>query len=469
MIYALRKAKVFVFQWYICYVCQTILPDFLRMRNFKILNIFTSIFLLFVFPVLLFAQNTEFKMPFSDVPANAYFYSPVRTALQRNVISEGESFNPGASLTRAEYTEWIVYALAVPDVGYSATPSFTDVPKTFPQYDAIETAKKLGIVAGMYDKNGNPTGEFKPNKSLNRAEAAVILMRSFQNFAAVTDGSVSFPDLDGVAWARVEILKSAKAKFFKGYPDGTFGPGNNIKRAEGITLVSRVIEEIQNGSIVPEYPIDALRAPVNTAENITVDTAAIVNRISETLPGSEYHNLSVKGGKAVFFASTDDGYGWYTLDPTDPAAWPVKVAESSRWNLIYRAAVSPDGKELITLSQTGEIIATDLTTNVKSTIGVFTEQLGGAEQPKYSSVAYTPDGKYILLHNLWNSTLLVFDAHTKDVANGTVIAGFSISGSGGGETTSGTDITLFEFSDDGKRMTFEKKYVLNLETLTKEE
>ncbi|MEK7529083.1 MAG: hypothetical protein AAB592_04920, partial [Patescibacteria group bacterium] len=221
---------------------------------------------------------------------------------------------------------------------------------------------------------------------------------------------------------------------------------------------------------IAKFPENILTATEQSAAT-SINIEAVVNRIGETLPGAEYHNLSSKGEIAVFFAITGDGFGWYTLNPSDPLAWPVQVAESSDFQLVHRTAFSPDGKEMITISETGEIFTTDLDTSEKTNLGAFTEvsQYSGIEHGLYSFVVYTPDGKYIVFQNLWNSTLLVVDANTKNIKNGTVIAGFPISGSGGGESESGTDFSVFKFSDDGKKLIFEDEYILDLETLRKVE
>ncbi len=54
---------------------------------------------------------------------------------------------------------------------------FTDVPDTADYAQAINLAAALGIVNGDTDKQGNPTGKFRPNASINRAEVARIFAK----------------------------------------------------------------------------------------------------------------------------------------------------------------------------------------------------------------------------------------------------------------------------------------------------
>ena len=53
--------------------------------------------------------------------------------------------------------------------------------------------------------------------------------------------AASFTDIEG-HWAESYIEKSTKEKIISGYEDGTFGPDDNIDRAEFVTLICRIFE-----------------------------------------------------------------------------------------------------------------------------------------------------------------------------------------------------------------------------------
>ncbi|HLD32061.1 MAG TPA: S-layer homology domain-containing protein [Candidatus Peribacteraceae bacterium] len=55
---------------------------------------------------------------------------------------------------------------------------FRDVRKTTPYASCIETAAQDGIVSGFTDAEGKPTGEFGPDRPVNRAEMSKIISTS---------------------------------------------------------------------------------------------------------------------------------------------------------------------------------------------------------------------------------------------------------------------------------------------------
>ena len=200
---------------------------------------------------------------------------------------------------------------------------------------------------------------------------------------------------------------------------------------------------------------------------------AVISQIKKHLPGYHYHNLSVGDSSGYFFAfhpdDTKTPFGWYRVSLKNKLAAPKLLLSSSQFSLVFRTAISPGGKEMITTSKTGEIAATNLRTGKKTTLGVFTSTFPLGEFATYSYPAYTPDGKHIILHNRWANTLLILRAKEKDINKGTVIPGFWLKETGGELPQSGENISVYEFSADGKKVTFGGGHVLNLETLTKEE
>jgi hypothetical protein len=101
---------------------------------------------------------------------------------------------------------------------------FSDVPVSHSSADAIKYLKQEGIVGGY------PDGTFKPDGTLNRAEAVKILLEG--NNIVVEAGSTDFPDVPRNEWFANYIATAAARGIVKGYGDGQFKPGNTISRAE---------------------------------------------------------------------------------------------------------------------------------------------------------------------------------------------------------------------------------------------
>jgi len=101
---------------------------------------------------------------------------------------------------------------------------FSDVPVSHSSADAIKYLKSEDIVQGY------PDGTFKPDGTLNRAEAVKILLTG--NDINVQNGNTDFSDVKSTDWFANYIVTAVNKGIVKGYGDGQFKPGNKISRAE---------------------------------------------------------------------------------------------------------------------------------------------------------------------------------------------------------------------------------------------
>lgn len=147
-------------------------------------------------------------------------------------------------------------------LGQESTQSFSDVPEGHKYYDAVEFLKERGIIDGYSD------GTFKPDGTINRAEAMKIIVlghfkwtnEEFDVEAFAENGTQEELDGDetGESTEGVEVAEKKSAKVFSdisdewfapyvlkayeqeivgGYTDGTFKPGNNINKAESLKII----------------------------------------------------------------------------------------------------------------------------------------------------------------------------------------------------------------------------------------
>lgn len=84
--------------------------------------------------------------------------------------------------TRAEVVVTLLQAFEEPFEHLSGD-LFTDVNSTTSFGAAIEAAARSGMVAGYTDADGNPTGEFGPTNSVNRAETAKMVTLAMQLYS----------------------------------------------------------------------------------------------------------------------------------------------------------------------------------------------------------------------------------------------------------------------------------------------
>ncbi|MBI5421536.1 S-layer homology domain-containing protein [Candidatus Peregrinibacteria bacterium] len=107
---------------------------------------------------------------------------------------------------------------------------FTDIKPGHPNYEAIKYLKDQGIVSGYKD------GTFKPNQTVNRAEALKMLMTAFE-VNGNSNANPNFKDVDKSAWFFRPLASAVEKSIVAGYKDGTFKPANTVNRAEYLKIL----------------------------------------------------------------------------------------------------------------------------------------------------------------------------------------------------------------------------------------
>ncbi len=122
---------------------------------------------------------------------------------------------------------------------------YSDLSNSNPNFNYIKYLSQRGIIAGF------PDGSFQPEESLNRAQAAVILVKAM-GLEISPASEMSFKDVGKDHWAATYIDSCVKAGYIKGYPDGSFQPEEKLSRAQGISLVLRLSKQDMNRASLPQ-------------------------------------------------------------------------------------------------------------------------------------------------------------------------------------------------------------------------
>ena len=130
-------------------------------------------------------------------------------------------------------------------------PSFSDVPESYWNRQTISLIAAIGFAQGY------PNGTFKPDGEITRAELATMLVRAGGEPLPLVTEKKLFNDVTGAHWAASFIKKGIIDRLVKGYPDGTFKPGNNINRAEGVSLVAR-FDKLSEPEVIYSKPFPDL-------------------------------------------------------------------------------------------------------------------------------------------------------------------------------------------------------------------
>ena len=197
----------------------------------------------------LLALATAAVMLLSAVPAMAAFRDTAGhwaektiTEWQEHGLIDGYSdggFHPNASVTRAEFVKLLNRAL---NFTAESAISFTDVKESDWFYAEAAKAAAAGYAQGS-------NGAFRPEQAITRAEAAAMIARAV-SLTADEKRVDAFADAAAIpAWAKGSVGAAAESGYMNGYPDGTFGAGNYITRAEAVVTLDRVRKDVQSVTV----------------------------------------------------------------------------------------------------------------------------------------------------------------------------------------------------------------------------
>lgn len=118
-----------------------------------------------------------------------------------------------------------------------ATGTFSDVADDAAYGTAVKTLNLMGVI------NGYPDGTFGPDQNVTRAEFTAMLMRTlnYGSLGSTTAKDLPFTDISDedtdISWAIPNIDTARGMGVVNGYPDGTFGPRNNVAYEEAVKMV----------------------------------------------------------------------------------------------------------------------------------------------------------------------------------------------------------------------------------------
>jgi len=110
---------------------------------------------------------------------------------------------------------------------------FPDVPDDHIYREAIE------MLVGAEVINGNPDGNFYPNRAVNRAEMLKMLYKAKGKIPDPTSQGC-FPDVESGGWYETFVCDAAANRYVQGYADGTFRPASLVNRVEAIKMIAEV-------------------------------------------------------------------------------------------------------------------------------------------------------------------------------------------------------------------------------------
>ena len=185
------------------------------------------------------AKDPAYKPPvtvsFTDVPATAFYYEPVRWAVENGITTGVGSnrFDPDGYCTRGQVVTFLWRAAGKPAV--SSNVSFTDVKPGAYYYEAVKWAVENGITQGV---GGN---KFDPDGLCTRGQVVTFLHR-----AAKTPGTgaqSSFSDVPTTAFYYNAVNWAVGKGITNGTGGGKFSPNDTCTRGQVVTFLYRAFSE----------------------------------------------------------------------------------------------------------------------------------------------------------------------------------------------------------------------------------
>lgn len=256
-------------------------------------------------------------LPFTDVPADAWYAPSVAAALSHGAVTvQTEEFRPGDSLTREELAAALIRGL-----GYAPISGLSqELPLPFTDVDTnrgyITMAWDMGLV------NGTSKTTFSPEKLATREQCAVILMRLYDKLQSsktermgVLTETTALPELNGFT-----TLAVGNAQLISGAP-------------------ARVV-----GGMSSEE-VSAVRAATDDAKILlrVTGSANVFNRGDAESTASALNLAMVQGGYDGVFLDIPQLRSGKTCQPLNLLTAALKKMLGSK--LLYVAAEAPDWTE----------------------------------------------------------------------------------------------------------------------------
>ena len=166
---------------------------------------------------------------------HADYTEPYMKRMEELGLLQGDAdgdLRPGDPITRAEFVTIINRAFGYRSAGGHP---FRDVPGTAWYAEDVDIGYTEGSITGT-----SPTA-FSPNLSITREEAAFILAKNLMMEPAVGENT-SFADGRSIStWSRGMVSAAAENNLISGYPDGTFRPQKSITRGEAAVILLNAV------------------------------------------------------------------------------------------------------------------------------------------------------------------------------------------------------------------------------------
>jgi len=186
---------------------------------------------------------------FSDVDNGANWSEEYVEKLASRMVINGTTataFSPGKSITRGEFAAMLARGLGLEAENKNVPFSDVSLNQAINKNGEIAAVFEAGIIDGYHD------GKFRPEKSISRSEAAIMISKALSYYGEdKLDFNTSKDVTDFKDWKSIgkssknHIERVYEAGFINGYSNGQYRPDNTANRAEIAKILYNYLAEIE--------------------------------------------------------------------------------------------------------------------------------------------------------------------------------------------------------------------------------
>lgn len=244
---------------------------------------------------------------FVDVPTDSWYIHELTYAVEHNMINgtSDTTFSPGGEMTRAQFITIIGRAL---NGTAKSTGKFSDVNESQYYIPYLYWGVENGIIFGTSDTT------FSPDDHITRQDMATIVGRTIDNMGLKIEPDgvpvESFADYDSVAPYAKDCVNLLREKaLLKGDDHGNVNPKNNMTRAEGVAVLSRMMMNISadNATTDPGSNYNPTSEQLNALSRASKYLSIMAFSYDGLVDQLEYENYS---HDAAVYAADNCGANW---------------------------------------------------------------------------------------------------------------------------------------------------------------
>ena len=180
---------------------------------------------------------------FYDLQEGDWYAATAVAAANRGIINgmTNIEFGGDVSFNRAMLVK-ILANIEQADTSASAPSPFVDVTPDTWYYNDINWAYEKGITNGVDETH------FNPEEPITREQIITMVVRYLEyKEIELTSTELTYPDADLIAeYAQSSVQKAQSIGLIEGYTDGSLQPQNELPRREGVTIMMRLVDYLDN-------------------------------------------------------------------------------------------------------------------------------------------------------------------------------------------------------------------------------